>query len=52
MLGQIAEKRKCIKKGNEPDYVKAANLILEEFRSGRLGKITLEVPPAISGDRA
>lgn len=44
LLGQIAENRKCIRKGNELDYSKAANLILDEFRTGRLGKITLEKP--------
>lgn len=44
ILGQIAENRKCIKHGNEPDYGKAAAILLDEFRSGRLGKITLEFP--------
>ena len=44
LLAQIAEKRNCIKKGNEPDYSKAAALVIDEFRSGRLGNITLEFP--------
>lgn len=44
ILGQIAENRKCIAKGNEPDYSKAAALLIDEFRSGRLGRITLERP--------
>ena len=44
ILEQIAEKRGCIQRGNELDYSKAAALLLEEFRSGRLGKITLEFP--------
>lgn len=44
LLGQIAENRKCIKKGNELDYSKAAALIIDEFRTGKLGKITLEKP--------
>ena len=42
IIEQIAVKRNCIQKGNELDYTKAANLLLEEFRSGKLGKITLE----------
>ena len=42
ILIQIARNRNCVKKGNELDYSKAASLILEEFRSGKLGKITLE----------
>lgn len=44
VLEQIAKNRKCLKKGNELDYSKAAALVLDEFRSGRLGKITLEFP--------
>jgi len=44
LLGEIARNRNCIKKGNEIDYSKAAALLLDEFRSGRLGKITLEFP--------
>lgn len=44
LLKQIAENRNCIKKGNELDYSKAAALVIDEFRSGRLGKITLEFP--------
>lgn len=42
MLEQVAENRKCIQKGNELDYLKAANILLEEFRNGKIGKITLE----------
>ena len=44
ILEQIAENRKCISKGNELDYSKAATLLIDEFRSGKLGKITLEFP--------
>ncbi len=44
LLEQIAIKRNCVQKGNELDYGKAAALVIDEFRSGRLGKITLEFP--------
>lgn len=44
MLTQIAENRKCIQKGNELDYLKAPNIFLEEFRNGKIGRITLERP--------
>ena len=44
ILEQIAENRKCISKGNELDYSKAAALLIDEFRSGKLGKVTLEWP--------
>jgi len=44
LLAQIAENRKCISKGGELDYSKAAALLIDEFRGGKLGKITLERP--------
>ena len=44
ILCQIAENRKCISKGGELDYSKAATLLIDEFRSGCLGRITLERP--------
>ena len=48
-LGQIAENRKCISKGGELDYSKAAALLIDEFRSGKLGQITLERPKIQDG---
>ena len=44
ILERIAQSRGCRLKGNLPDYPKTAALIVEDFRSGRLGKITLEFP--------
>lgn len=44
ILIEIAENRRCIKSGGEADYEKAAKLLLDEFRSGRLGRLTLERP--------
>ena len=44
MLENIAIMRGCKKKGDEPDLEKAAALVLENFRNGKLGKITLELP--------
>ncbi len=49
ILEEIARRRGCIKKGAEPDCDRAAALLLEEFRSGKLGKITLERVPASEG---
>lgn len=43
-LRDIAEKRGCLRKGGEADTQKAAAILLEEFRSGKLGRITLEMP--------
>lgn len=47
LLYLVCESRKCYKKGNEPDYEKAAGLLLDDFRSGRLGRISLEGKDAI-----
>ena len=44
VMAIVCEKRKCYKRGQEPDYEKAAALIVDDFRSGRIGQITLEEP--------
>lgn len=44
ILMRIAESRKCLGKGGEPDRSRAAALFIDDFRSGRLGRITLEKP--------
>ena len=46
LLEAIAQKRGCVQRGNEIDYSKAAALVIDDFRSGRLGRITLELPEA------
>ena len=40
----IARKRGAIMGGNRVDEEKVENLLLEDFRSGKLGRITLEKP--------
>lgn len=42
VLEQIARIRHCLAKGGVYDIDKAAILLMDDFRSGRLGKITLE----------
>lgn len=44
ILGKIAVKRGCKLKGDEYDYEKASNIIIDDYRNGRLGRITLEFP--------
>jgi len=44
LLEAVAVSRKALKKGDEPDTEKAAFLMLDDFRSGKLGMITLERP--------
>ncbi|MDF2908162.1 MAG: rbgA [Herbinix sp.] len=45
LLEQIAIKRSCLLKGGEPDLDRAAGLLVDDFRSIKLGNITLEFPP-------
>ncbi|EOD00955.1 ribosome biogenesis GTPase YlqF [Caldisalinibacter kiritimatiensis] len=47
VLDDIALKRGCIIKGGEIDYTRVARLILDEFRNGKIGSITLEYPDNI-----
>lgn len=42
----IARHRGLIRSGGRPDVDKVAALVLKEFRTGRLGRFTLERPPA------
>ena len=44
MLGRIAESRHCLVRGNELDTEKAAMLLMDDFREGKLGRLTLEYP--------
>jgi len=43
-LMQVAQARACLAKGGELDLVKASNLLIDDFRSGKLGRMTLELP--------
>ena len=44
LLERIAIKRGCIKSGAEYDLDKAAKCLVDDFRNGRIGKISLEIP--------
>lgn len=44
MLSDIAVAKCCLMKGGQPDIDKAAAMLIDDFRSLRLGKITLEIP--------
>ncbi|MBR1705003.1 MAG: ribosome biogenesis GTPase YlqF, partial [Clostridia bacterium] len=44
VLEAIGRKRGMLLRGNEVDTERAANTLLNEYRSGKLGKITLERP--------
>lgn len=44
VMEEIGKKRGAITKGGEIDYTKTSNIILDEFRKGMIGRITLEYP--------
>lgn len=44
IMDMIAKKRGAIVSGGEIDYEKISSIILTDFRTGKLGKITLEKP--------
>lgn len=50
VLEGIALRRGCLKKGGEPDTEKAAGVLLDDFRSGRIGRITLDACPEEAHD--
>lgn len=45
LLEEIGKKRGCLRTGGEIDYEKAEQIILTDFRSGRLGRMTLDFLP-------
>lgn len=44
MLAEIAKKRGCLKAGGELDLDKAGKCLIDDFRAGRLGQMSLELP--------
>ena len=49
VLADIALVRKCLVRGGEPDLERAAGIVMDEFRSGKLGRISLERPKGFAG---
>ncbi|MFD1426576.1 ribosome biogenesis GTPase YlqF [Kroppenstedtia sanguinis] len=44
LLEEVGKRRGCMRKGGEIDLEKAAEVVLRDYRSGRLGRISLEFP--------
>ena len=44
VLIEISRRRRCFLKGEEPDLRKTSAILIDEFRGGKLGGITLELP--------
>ncbi len=50
MLEAIAEARRLLKAGGELDVTKAARVLMDDYRDGKLGRLTLERPDR-TGDK-
>lgn len=48
LLTRAGRKRGFLIRGGEVDTERMARILLDEFRSGKLGRFTLELPPAFS----
>ena len=44
LLEKIAEKRGCLKSGGEIDHPRAESLVLRDFRAGKLGRLSFDLP--------
>ncbi|MBD5452695.1 MAG: ribosome biogenesis GTPase YlqF [Lachnospiraceae bacterium] len=44
IIKSVCIRKKCFLKGEELDIMKASTMIVDDFRNGKLGKITLEMP--------
>ncbi|MBQ8814456.1 MAG: ribosome biogenesis GTPase YlqF [Lachnospiraceae bacterium] len=52
ILTMIAEAKNCRRQGNELDLDRMAMMIVDDFRSGRLGKVSVERPEENAGETA
>jgi ribosome biogenesis GTPase A len=52
VMTAVAKARACIKVGHRVDWHKASESLLNEFRSGKLGRFSLERPPLARPDNA
>ncbi len=44
LLEEVGRRRGCMVRGGAIDWEKAAEIVLRDFRSGRLGRVSLERP--------
>ncbi|MFH1513437.1 MAG: ribosome biogenesis GTPase YlqF [Bacillota bacterium] len=49
LLDEVCRGRGFLQKGGVSDYDRASAVVLDEFRGGKLGRITLEQPPQTAG---
>ena len=44
---RIGRRRGFLISGGEVDFLRTSNMLLDEFRGGKLGRITIEVPEEV-----
>ena len=49
-LEQLGAKRGCLRSGGQVDLEKVSTILVNEFRAGMLGRITLETPTMIQAE--
>ena len=52
LLQEIARRRGMLVSGGEADTLRCSVMLLDEFRGGKMGRVTLETPPASSEKEA
>lgn len=45
LLVAVGKARGCLMAGGKVDLLRAANIVLTDFRDGKMGRVTLELPP-------
>lgn len=50
LLEACGRKRGCLLKGGEVDYNRIANIVLDDFRAGKTGRLSLDFPEVIKED--
>ncbi|MRI35098.1 ribosome biogenesis GTPase YlqF [Endozoicomonas sp. OPT23] len=51
LMDMIAAKRNCMRRGGISDLHKVSEILLNEFRSGNLGRLSLETPELVEAEK-
>ena len=49
IVSSIAAKRGYVVRGGEVDTERTAKAVLDDFRKGKIGKVTLDLPESLRG---
>lgn len=47
LLEACGKRRGCLLKGGDVDYNRIANIVMDDFRAGRMGRISLDLPEVL-----